>query len=270
MNAGLTLFRAQRSAVLAGAAVTGLVLDAASYLTSASRDAPPALADADDSRLTVLWLVTAGLCVLTAVALWVRWRWVARVASVAVLASAIGQVREFVALGPPDAAVAPAVVSLVGVLGLACCAVLGAGAERIRAVDPEVPRPPWPLSVAILVLALALIGTEMVASSWSQHRGLWVSTAFSVMLLACGVLAAGFARGPSAPGLLASGLVGVLLLPDAVSQAHAATVLGLSPGLVWAVPVLLLALLLVLARLATLAGSVAAGVRGPEVELSAD
>ncbi|HEX4252399.1 MAG TPA: hypothetical protein VH008_31355, partial [Pseudonocardia sp.] len=225
MNSVLTAFGAQRSAVLAGAASTGLVLYAAGYVTSALRDTPEGLADADGTWLTVLWLVTAALCVLTAVALWLRWRWVARVAAVAVLASAIGQVREFASLGPPDAAVVPAVVSLVGVLGLVCCAVLGAGAERVRAVDPEAPRPPRPLSVAILVLALALIGTEMVASAWVQHRGLLASTAFSVMLLGCGVLATGFAKGPSAPGLLASGLVGVLLLPDAVSQAYAATVL---------------------------------------------
>jgi hypothetical protein len=262
MNAVLTLFRAQRSAVLAGAATTGLVLEAGGYLTSALRDAPPALADADDTRLTVLWIVTAALCVLTAVALWLRWRWVARVAAVAVLASAIDQVREFLALGPPAEAVAPAVVSLVGVLGLACCAVLGAGAERIRAVAPSVPRPPRSLSAAILVLALALIGTEMVASAWVQHRGVLVSAAFSVMILACGMLATGFARGPDARGVLASALVGVLLVPDAVSQAYAATVLGLGAPLAWAVPVLLLAVLLVLARLATVVNPVAAGVAG--------
>ncbi|HEX4250139.1 MAG TPA: hypothetical protein VH008_19900 [Pseudonocardia sp.] len=256
MNSVLTLFGAQRSTVLAGAASTGLVLYAAGYVTSALRDTPEALADADGTWLTLLWLVTSALCVLTAVALWLRWRWVARVAAVAVLASAIGQVWEFVSLGPPDVAVVPAVVSLVGVLGLVCCAVLGAGAGRVRAVDPEAHRPPRPLVAAILVLALALIGTEMVASAWVQHRGLLVSTAFSVMLLGCGVLAAGFAKGPSAPGLLASALVGVLLLPDAVSQAYAATVLGLGTPLAWSVPVLLLALLLVVARLATVPGPV--------------
>ena len=264
MNAVLTLFRAHRAAVLAGAAVTGLVLEAGGYLTSALRDAPPALADADDTRLTVLWVLAAVLCVLTAAALWLRWRWVARVAAVAVLATAIDQVREFLELGPPAEAVAPALASLVGVLGLVCCAVLGAGAGRVRAVDPSVPRPPRSLSAVILVLALALIGTEMVVSAWVQHRGVLVSAAFSVMILACGMLATGFARGPDARGVLASALVGVLLLPDAVSQAYAATVLGLAAPLAWAVPVLLLALLPVLARLATVVDPVAADVVGTD------